>query len=321
MPTLLDIAKINAANGLDELLDEAARPVPEVTGQYIGADGSRQQSNVIGDARTIPGTQYKTLIRTGLPTAAFRDVNAGVAPSASTFENRLIEAFLMNARFECDKAIADASIDGASAYIASEAVAVLTAAFMQLGKCFYYGRGTGGDAKGHPGLIDTYDSTNMVVDAGGTTASTGSSAWAVKFGPMDVQWVLGGDGNLNVSDVRIESIVDAADSTKRYTAYVQELMAWVGLQVKSQFAIGRIKKLTEDSGKKLTDALLGSLVAKFPTGWRPDAIFCSRRSLEQLRASRTATNATGAEAPTPTTFEGIPIIPTDSILNTESLSL
>jgi len=326
MPTLLDIAKINGAlGGLGDLLDEAARPVPEVNGQYIGADGQPKTAGMVGDARTIPGIQYRTLVRTALPTASFRDANAGATSSQSTFENRLVECFILNPRWECDKAIADACVDGPQAYIAEEANAILRAALMTLGKQFYYGREAtnngNGDAKGHPGLIDAYDSTNMVVDAGGTTASTGSSCWAVKFGPQDVSWVLGGDGKLAVDDVRIESIVDPNDSTKRFTAYVQELLAWAGLQVKSRNCIGRIKKLTADSTKGLTDARLGALVALFPTGWRPDAFFASRRSLEQLRASRTATNATGAEAPTPTSFEGIPIIPTDSILNTESLSL
>jgi hypothetical protein len=227
----------------------------------------------------------------------------------------------LNPRWRADKAVADACEDGAQAYIASEALAILTAAHMTLGKQFYYGRGTGGDASGHPGLLQAYDSTNMVVDAGGTTDNTASSVWMVKFGPMDVQWVMGGNGRIAVDDVRIESVADASDATKFYTAYVQELMAWVGLQVKSKNAIGRIKKLTADSGKGLTDALLGELLGKFPTGWRPDAIFMTRRSLMQLRSSRTSYSPTGTPAPTPVEFENIPIIPTDSILNTESLSL
>ena len=33
----------------------------------------------------------------------------------------------------------------------------------------------------------------------------------------------------------------------------------------------------------MTDARLGSLLATFPTGFAPDALFMSRRSLEQLR--------------------------------------
>jgi hypothetical protein len=320
MTTLLEMAKISAAGGVAELLDEAARPVPEITGLYA-LNGKLSQAPRVGDIRPIPGTQYKTLVRTALPTAGFRGANEGVLASKSVMENRLVECAILNPRWECDKAVADACVDGPEAYIAMEAVAILTAALMTLGKQFYYGTGVGGDAKGHPGLIQAHDATNMVVDAGGTTANTGSSVWGVKFGMNDVQWVMGKNGQLDVSDVRIESVVDAADSTKKFTAYVQELLSWIGLQVKTPHAVVRIKKLTEDSGKGLTDALLGQAMAKFPTGWAPDAFFCSRRSLEQLRASRTATNETGKEAPTPTDFEGVPLIPTDSILNTESLTL
>ena len=83
----------------------------------------------------------------------------------------------------------------------------------------------------------------------------------------------------------------------------------------------RIKKLTADSGKGLTDALIYSALAKFPTGVRPDVMFCSRRSLHQLRNSRTATNQTGAPAPIPTEVEGIPIVPTDSLSDIEALTL
>lgn len=319
MPSLLDIAKINAAGGLADLLDEAARPTPELTGRYV-LNGQEFQSDRIGSARTIRGTQYKTLIRTGLPSASFRDANQGTTASQSSWETRLFEAFLMEVRFECDKGIADASEDGPAAYLAIEAAGMLTGAFMHLARQFYYGRSYN-DSKGFPGLIEMYDATNMVVDAGGTANNTASSVWAVKFSPMDVQWVLGGDGQLQVSDVRIESLPDPNDSSKRFTAYVQTLVGWVGLQVRTPHAVGRIKNLTEEQGKGLTDVLLGRLLAKFPTGWAPDAFFLSRRSLEQLRASRTATNATGAEAPTPTTFEGIPLIPTDAIRNNETLTM
>jgi hypothetical protein len=70
----------------------------------------------------------------------------------------------------------------------------------------------------------------------------------------------------------------------------------------------------------------------FPAGFVPDAIFMSRRSRTQLRTSRSALvslNSTGKQgdigggavyAPTPTDFEGIPIIATDSILNTEPIA-
>lgn len=320
MPSLLDIAKINGTDGgLAELADEVARSVPEISGMSYAGSKLVRIGNM-GASRDIKGTEYRTLVRTGNPTFAFRDANAGVAASKSTFENRLVECFIANVRWTADKAVADACVDGAQAYIAEEAMAMLRAAFMGLGAQFYYGRGTGGDSKGHPGLINSLDSA-LTVDAGGTTDDVASSCWAVKWGPTDVQWVLGAGGQLKVDDVRIESIADPNDSTKSLTAYVQEMLAWVGVQVKSKYSVGRIKKLTTDSGKGLTDALLGSLVSKFPVGVMPDAFLCSRRSLEQLRASRTATSSTGKEADIPVDHQGIPIVPTDSILNTEKLAL
>jgi hypothetical protein len=321
LPTLLDIAKVNGATeGLAALFDEAARVAPEVTGltyrmgKPVAVDG-------VGAARTIKGTQYKTLIRTGLPTAGYRDANAGVTPSKSTLENRLVECMILDCQWQADKAVADACEDGAAAYIAEEAAAIVTASMMQMAKVFYYGRNaTFGDAKGHPGLLDMVDSS-LVVDAAGTTDNVGSSLWAVTFGPQYVQWVFGNNAPFNVGDPRIQTIADPNDSTKFLTGYVQGLTLWAGLQVKHKFAVGRVKKLTTDSGKGLTDALIGTLVSKFPAAYTPTCFFASRRSIEQLRASRTATSTSGKEADVPIDWQGIPIIPTDAISNIETLAL
>jgi hypothetical protein len=320
MPNLLDIAKINGADeGLQALVDEAARVTPELTGiTFAGAQ--RRQIPLVGDARTIKGTQYTTLIRTGLPTFQFRDANQGVAASASTFENRLVSTFIADMLWKADKAVADACEDGAAAYIASEAGAIVAAAMMGLCKQFYYGRGALADAKGHPGVIDFVDAS-LVVDATGTTDNVASSVYGVKWGPDNVRWVFGNGAPFQVPDPRIELVTDPADATKQFTAYVQNWVLWAGVQCKSKFSVGRIKKLTTDVGKGLTDALLAKLVALYPVGTVPDCFFATRRSIEQLRASRTATNATGAPAPTPTEYEGIPIVATDSLLNTETLAL
>lgn len=312
MPNLLTIAKLNGSDKVAGLIEESQAAHPEISGIIGGAAIPN-----VGWGRTIRGTQYKTLIRTGLPTVAFRNVNEGASASGSTFENRLVETFVLNPRFEVDKAVADAYEDGWEAFLALEASGQMEAAMRLLASQFYYGRA--GDAKGHPGLIDSYDATNYVVDAGGTTATTGSSVWLVKFGPQDVAWVFGQDGGLSIDDVRVESITDG--SSNRYTAYVQELLAYVGVQVGSVNSVCRIKKLTADSGKGLTDDLIYDALSKFPAGIVPDAIFMSRRSQKQLRESRTATNATGAPAPIPREVEGIPIAVTDAISNTEALSL
>lgn len=307
-PTLLDIAKRNGSDALVGLIDETTKAHPELT---------------LGAARTIKGMNYKTLVRTGLPTVGFRNANAGSPTGKATHENRLVETFILNPRWEADKAVADRSEDGAAKFIADEAEAVMEAAMQWLSKQFYYGRlATGGnDLLGFPGLLEMYDATNMVVDAGGTTAATASSVWAVKFGPRMVQWVYGADGALDMSDVRVESGVDPADSAKKLTLYVQELLAYPGLQVGTTRAVGRIKKVTEDVGKTLNDDLIADLLSKFEVGVVPDVLMMTRRSLKQLQQSRTAVNPTGAPAPFPADAFGIPIAVTDAISNTESLTL
>lgn len=150
---------------------------------------------------------------------------------------------------------------------------------------------------------------------------TGSSVWLVKWGETDVQWVWGANGSLDTSEVRVESLIDSADSTKRFDGYVQTMQAYPGLQVASRLSIVRIKKLTADTGKGLTDDLIAQALMKFPTGIMPDAMFMSRRSLAQLQDSRTATNPTGAPAPFPVESHQVPILVTDGIVDTEALDL
>jgi hypothetical protein len=303
--TLLDIAKANGSDMVVGLIEEVLTVAPEAR---------------VMPARTIKGLNFKTLVRTALPTAGFRDANSGSTPSKSTWENRLVEVYILNPRWECDKAVANAYEDGAQAFIALEAAGQMTAAMNTLGRQFYYGVNTtfGGDAKGHPGLLAMHD-TSMVVDAGGTTESTCSSVWAVKGGPQSVQFVYGMDGELALSELDEQRVLDSNNAP--YTAYVQELLARPGLQVANKYGVARIKKLTADANKGLTDLLLADLIAKFPIGYKPDFLFMSRRSLSQLKKSRTATNPSGLPAPTPTDYEGIPIVPTDSIVDTETLAL
>lgn len=302
-PTFLDIAKANGSDPVVGLIEEVVPAVPELA---------------MFEARTIKGLNFKTLVRTSLPTVGFRNGNEGTAAVKSTYDNRLVETFIMNPRFEVDMAVADGYEDGAEAYIAMEGLGVTIASGVTIAKQIYYGRGTGGDAKGFPGMVATVDSS-MVVDATGTTDNVASSVWAVRFGAQAAQLVVGMNGQLALSDVRVETIYDADDNP--LDGYVQTLLARIGLQISSKYAIGRIKKLTTDSGKGLTDSLLSQLYEKFPVGYKPDAFMLSRRSLGQLQRSRTATTTTGAEAPIPTDWQGIPLVPTDSILDTETLAL
>lgn len=325
VPTLLDIAKANAADDVVGLIDETAKAHPELT---------------LVNARTIKGINYKTLVRTTLPTVGFRDANEGYPASVGVYENRLVETFIFNPRWECDKAVADRYEDGAEAYIALEASAIMEAAMQHLCEQFYYGLTTvcgtprhasAGDAKGFPGLHDAVGlvaADNLLVDAGETgNEDVATSVWMVKSGPKDVTWVWGNGGALEVDDAREERVLDSAETPAPYTAYVQEMLAYPGLQIGNRYCVGRIGEIgagagTPDTpGTALTDTLLAQLYAKFPTSSKPDMILMNRRSQAQLRNTRVATSVTGTPVPFPTEWEGIPIHVTDAILNDEIVDL
>jgi len=305
LPTLLDIALATGSDGIAGLIEEVIAFVPEVQ---------------MGAARTIKGTQFKTTVRTGLPSGSgFRAANQGATPAKSLREQRLFDCFIVDRPWMCDKAVADAHEDGAPAYIASEAVAVVQAQLIELGRQFYYG--VNNAANGHPGLLAMYDADNMTVNAAGTTANTGSSVWAITWGDQGAQWLYGNGSNpLQLTDVKEMPLPDPNDATKIMTQYHQQLLAWVGLKLGNLKTVARIKNLTEDSGKTLTDARLRQLLQLYPIGYKPDAIFMSKRSMTQLITSRTATTETGKEVPKPKDFDGIPLVETDSLLDTEAIA-
>lgn len=311
---LLDIAALNGRDMVAGLIEEVMTAAPEVMAL---------------PARTIKGVSYKTTRRTSLPSVGFHAAGASLTASKSAFADYLTTCAYLGGLVQLPKSIAQASEDGTDMLKAIEAEGVMEQALKDVGKQLFYGPSNttyGSDADGFPGLLDGYDSTNMVVDAGGTTATTGSSVWIVGTGVKSNQLVVGMEGEMELSEWRVETVSGVP-------SHVADLTAYVGLQMANpNNTIVRVKKLTEDSGKGLTDALLAKALALFPIGVQPTHIFMSRRSRRQLQTARTVTlfgngtrgsvgTATGLVAPTPTEFEGVPIIATDSLSNVEALTL
>ncbi len=313
-PTLLDIAKLNGNDKVVGLIEEnlkvsaAAQVIP---------------------FRTVKGTSYTTGVRTGLPTAGFRTANDGQVASKSTFAKRIVECFIFGGNIEADVAVADAYEDGAAAWQMIEGAGIVEAGLRALSSQVFYG--VTADANGFAGLkaFATYSGTTaagdaLTINAGGSTSTTASSVYLVKYGPQHVQFVGGQNGRFTLPDFYKQMV---NGNTGRYEAYVSALTAWIGLQILNENAVRRIANLTEDSGKGLTDALLAKAFAEFPSGIVPDAIFMSRRSRRQLQASRTVTlfgQGSGRPnqpnvAPIPTEYEGVPIHVDDAILNTDAI--
>lgn len=268
------------------------------------------------------GTIHKYTKETGAPVVGFRDVNGGrdLDSSIDTAVTATLE--ILDWSFLIDQALADSYVKGGyNALLDREGIRHLRQAMFVFEKQIINGT-VDGSADGFAGMADVLDDSDdsMVVNAGGTTADTASSVYAVRIGRDDLVGVLGMDGNFTMKEPVIQqTLVNPGTDNKSYPAYYTAASGFCGLQVGSAYSFGRICNLTEDSGKGLTDDLIADLLSEFPSGGMPTQLVMNRRSLKQLQQSRTATNQTGAPAPFPTEAFGVPILTTDSILNTEAL--
>lgn len=316
------------ANEYPTMLDLAVKTgCDSVVGLITANEGIYPEARIL-PARTISGTSFPTLLRTSYPTAAFRNVNEGAETKKSTYERKLVECAFLDLPLEVDEAVTGADDQSVADLKTLEADGAMKGVLRTLGKQVWYGKTSSGDAKGFPGAVSVVDS-NLVVDATGTTASTGSSVWLMVPGQQNAQFIFGNGSVLGLPAWTTQRITR---DSKHLTAWISNISGWVGFQWVNKYCIGRIKNLTEDSGKGLTDSLVADLIAKFPddVNLAGSRLFMTRRSARQLQKSRTPTTAadsgakrtaTGVEiaAPWPIESNGIPIEITSAILNTETI--
>ncbi len=300
--TSTDILAVNSSEELVGLILETAEEFPEIA-HFV--------------ATHIAKTTYKTLVETALPSVAFRADNTGRETQSSTLVSREVACKFLDASWDLDEKVAKECEWGVDAACALQAKAHLRAALMHICSQTWYG--TAADSGGFAGIASLHDglSDDRTVNAGGTTASTGSSVFAVRFGIEHVCYAWGSGGQISEGERKYLQLRDASGDP--FWGYAQPITGHVGLQITDQTATGRIANLTADSGKGLTDSLLSQLFQEFGVGKKPHAFFASRRSVGQLHRSRTATTTTGKEADWPTSWQNVPIIETDAIVDAEAL--
>lgn len=321
MPSLnfIDLAKANSNDVIGGIIEEIQENFPEL------------RIFPLEDLEEPGLLSYETLHRTARPSVQFANAGEGFTPTKSELSLKKHECFRFGSRVEAARHIADNyRKGGAEGYQALEAQGVLEEAFKLLGMQIFYGRNY--DGKGFPGLkAFTPLGGAFTVNATGTTASTASSIYFVKFGEEYCQLVAGkarnASGLLELPDFRIGDMEDA--DGKKMEAYISELSSYVGLQIAAARSVVRIANVTGDVGKGCTDKLLRNALSLFPAGFKPDAIFMSVRSCDQLQDSRTVTlfgqglggSAVENQAPRPTVYNSIPIVETDAILNTDAIEV
>ena len=354
-PTAAEIAQVSGTRFLQGLIDYSRTATP------IFSSFS---------ARQVTGTRFKTLALGALPAEpTFVNLNEGYTNSKALFTlgefglsriNRMVKVQASSeALWNAENIAADQD------YFTIQAFYSFKTALLHIEKVMLYG--TNYDAKGFPGMKQltpgnlaanalTYATptapeddgyVRSFINAGGTTASTASSVYAVKFGPLDAQMIMGGPNglggflNLTPKERVLQSVVDPVDGlTKDDWFNVSTGEGYVGLSVAgsteptrgyAQQCVRRIGNIANDSGKKLTEALLDYLIESFPSDKKPDAIYLSARSLRQLRDSKPVASVVvndGGEVsratvtqPLPEYHRGIPLIVSDNILNTDAIEV
>ena len=282
-------------------------------------------------AHKRPGTWYKTVKRTTLPTAQFRNANAGTVASASTYKSEIKEMFFLDTRLQMDEAIQEADTAHLGSLWQLEAEGAMRSAAILLGQQTWYG--TSADASGFTGIRAQLSNSTA---AGGTSSST--SCYLVWMDEKaGVRFDVGMDGQFQISAPLRQQIADANDSTKALFAYVGNLKAWVGLNQLSNLASWAVTGVS--STYPMTDKLGSTLLAKIPVARRSNLRwFMNRSSQSYLNQARSAINPgittysaayalqpAGADgrpafSPLPDSCVGYPITLTDSILDTETNS-
>jgi hypothetical protein len=307
--TSLDVLKINNSEELIGIIDDVIKTIPE-----------------LGFFTATPETDntYTTLCVLQDPKVGFRAPGTFGTHEVAKLGNRTVACKNLDASWTMDTALARQTDWGVARALAIQTMTHMRSALFTLSQQIWYGQKNEPD--GFPGLYQligssTGDTSNAILhlDAGGR--STGpetdlTSIFGVSTGIDSIQMAWGRDGRFTEEDVTKQWIANPSNPKNSGAwHYAQQIEGWAGLQVTSQWAFGRIFNLSPTVG--LNDDLIYEWLSHFPVGKTPQAIFMSRRSLEQLRKSRTAVNATGAPAPTPTEVVGIPIYVTDAIMNNE----
>lgn len=308
--TLLDLMALSRNDTVTGLVEDVTTLAPEL--------------DEISAVRRS-GIRYEIVRRTQLPTAGFRNVNAGVTGGTSDYKKEWKEMFFLDVPITMDEAVEQGDDKSVGDAWTLEALGAMRAAVITIGAQVFYGRNS--DAAGFHGLRAQCAGS---VGAGGSTNST--SAYLIWEDPKwGVRFDIGQNGDINMRPPMRQQVVDPNNSAKTLFAWVSNLSCYIALTVISDKAVWAVTGI-DGTTNALTDKIAAQLISNIPAARRQNLRWFINRSSEYyLQNSRTAINLSGGYAlqpadaggrpawsPKPNMLEGYPITLTDSITNTES---
>lgn len=310
-----------------------------------------QTNEILPDMRWIEGnlpTGHRTVIRTGLPTAIWRQLYQGV-PASKSLRATVDESIgMLETRAEVDKDVAELG-GNVDSFRLSEGRAFLEAMNQAMAETLFYGSAVA-DPEKFTGLAPRYSSLSAgnadnIIDAGGT-GSDNTSVWLIVWGDTTVVGIFpkGSKAGIVHEDL---GLIDAFDSNNnRYRAYAEHWQWKCGIAVRDWRYAVRIANIdvsdlqAQTGTQALTAAthifkVMLKAMSRIPQMGMGSAAFYANRTVKEmisiaaLDKSSTAvkieeaTNQFGNVAPGSVAngvvkFFGIPVRTVDQLLNTET---
>ena len=325
VPTLMDWAK-----RLDP--DGRIATVAELLGQ---------QNEILTDMQFIEGNLpvgHRTTMRTGLPTVAWRLLNAGVAPSKSTTAQVDEQCGMLEAWSEVDKDLAELNGDLA-AFRMSEAVPFIEAMNQEMAQTLFYGN-SGVSPEEFTGLSPRFSAISGAnnganVLSGAGSGSDNSSIWLIGWGPNSITGIFpkGSKAGLIHEDLGLCTIESTGGigSGTRMRAYREHWQWKCGIALKDWRYVVRIPNIdisnlvAKSSAADLVELMIKA-IHRLPNLAMCRPVFYMNRSCFQMLdiqrrddvisgGGLTYQNVDGVAT---AMFRGIPVRKCDQLLETET---
>lgn len=298
------------------------------------------------------GLSHIHTLRAGLPTGTFRKFNSGVAPEKTTTEQVTDTAAMLETYAEVDKALADMSGD-VKAWRASQDRAFLEGMSQNMESKLWYSDSNVastahqfhgftprynslGNPTGKPTAAMQSDYLQHVISAGGDEANKETSVWCIGWSPNTVYGFYPKGSQFGLKADNKGAVTSFDDDGNRFEAYRTHYKWDFGLAIEDWRYVGRICNvdltaiLSTGTAADMT-ALLKAMIKMsdtIPNTIRTNKVFyCSPGVFTALKIAAMTPSVSTAqltrtelfEGRQVTTFAGIPIKPSQNILETEAV--
>lgn len=309
MATLVELVTGKGFDASQGIIEEVSKLVPELA---------------FFDAIQIDGTTFQSVSQVSDPVTGFRAAGNGIDASDEGYELRNFALGILAGLVQRDKAVVDADVRGREATLRAAAISLVRSGMKSLAAKVWAG------AKGGTEKFDgcaALCKSSLAISGGGSSANACSSVYAIGKGDDKCHLTFSkSSALLNVAELDWKEGTMIGANEKPVPSYWTDLTCWAGFACRNANSIARLYNL--DASHALTDEKLAELVAKYAEandGQNPDALFCTFAQRLALQKSRGTTVRTGARsgieitAGVPLEYDGIPIIATNALTNTEAV--